>query len=159
MKILRQGLVLILILIILLFILVACTTTHSIVFQNDACIKPMTLRGYDYLTCDKMRVLIDGETYVVPKNFKTDLASVPRALWSFIAPQYTGFVPPAILHDYLYSCANLGTRKWSDEVFYSALMATGVSRYTAMKFYLSVRLFGKSHFNHGTNYCPRVVYE
>lgn len=157
MKIIRHGSVLILIAITLLAINVACTAPHTIVFQNDACIKP--LKGYDYLTCDSMRVLIDGENYVVPKNFKTDLASVPRVLWSFTAPQYTGFVPPAILHDYLYSCANLGTRKWSDEVLYSALLSSGVTRYTAMKFYLAVRLMGSRHYNEGNSFCTRVVYE
>jgi len=92
-------------------------------------------------------VLIDGDYYVIPAGFQTDLASVPRILWSIIAPNYAAFVAPAILHDYLYSCGNLGDRRFADEVLYNALKAQEVSTYTAMKFYMAVRLFGASHFN------------
>lgn len=38
----------------------------------------------------------------VPKGFKTDLASVPRACWWFIAP--FDVARPGVVHDYLYWC-------------------------------------------------------
>jgi len=96
-----------------------------------------------------MRVTIDDKKYTVPKNFETDLASIPRLLWPLLAPQYSGFVAPAIIHDYLYRCNNAITRKFADEVLYSALIADNVTPFTASKFYLAVRLFGGSHFNKG----------
>ena len=40
------------------------------------------------------------ETITVPKGFVTDLASVPRALWAFIAP--FDVARAAIVHDLLY---------------------------------------------------------
>lgn len=96
-----------------------------------------------------MRVIIDDKKYTVPKDFETDLASVPRLLWPIFAPQYSGFVAPAILHDYLYRCPNDITRQFADEVLYSALITENVTAFTASKFYLGVRLFGASHFEHG----------
>jgi len=38
----------------------------------------------------------------VPKGFKTDLASVPRACWWFIAP--FDVARAGVVHDYLYYC-------------------------------------------------------
>jgi hypothetical protein len=38
----------------------------------------------------------------VPKGFKTDLASVPRAIWWFIAP--FDVARAGVVHDYLYWC-------------------------------------------------------
>lgn len=133
--------------------MVGCAAHHQIVFLNDACIKPF--KRYDYHTCEKMRVSIDGKTYIIPKNFKTDLASIPRPLWSFLAPQYSGFVAAAILHDYLYRCHALSSRKFADEVLYSSLRTHGVTAYTATSFYLAVRLFGSHHFGINSETCGR----
>lgn len=133
--------------------LIACTSIHSVIFKNEACIKPY--KRYTYHTCSNMIAYIDGERYVVPKDFETDLASIPRLLWPILAPQYAGFVAPAILHDYLYNCGNFGSRQWADQVLYSALIAEGVTRYTAMKFYIGVRLFGWLHYSDGSDFCMR----
>lgn len=121
--------------------------THDVVFLNEACIKPY--KRYEYRTCDELRVTIDGKLYVVPKDFKTNLASVPRPLWSFIAPQYSAFIAPAILHDFLYHCPHHLDRKIADEVFYAALITEGVTAITATKFYTAVRLFGNRHYDSG----------
>ncbi len=96
-----------------------------------------------------MRVDIDDKKYIIPKNFQTDLASIPRLLWFIFAPQYAGFVAPAILHDYLYRCRDDISRQFADEVLYSALITENVTPFTASKFYLGVRLFGGSHFDRG----------
>ena len=149
MKLVRHGLVFLFSSYLSLAYLVGCARFHPIIFSNEACIKP--LKGYDYRTCDIMRVKIDGKKYTVPKNFKTDLASIPRFLWPILAPQYSGFVAPAILHDYLYRCDPNVTRLFADEVLYSALITENVTAFTASKFYMAVRLFGETHFelHHG----------
>ncbi len=134
--------------------LVSCIPIRNVSFVNEACIIPY--KQYEYHTCAPMYFNVDGETYVVPKNFKTDLASIPKPLWSFISPQYTPYVAPAILHDYLYSCGNLFDRRIDDEILYSALRLKGVSRYTAAKFYYAVRLFGGKHFNERNDVCLSV---
>lgn len=147
MKIVRYGLVFIFTIYLSLIYLVGCANFHQVKFLNEACIIPF--KGYDYKTCKSMRVTIDDKKYIVPKDFETDLASVPRLLWPLFAPQYSGFVAPAILHDYLYRCPNDITRQFADEVLYSALITENVTAFTASKFYLGVRLFGASHFEHG----------
>lgn len=119
--------------------------THDVVFLNEACIKPY--HKYEYHTCDELRVTIDGKLYVVPKNFKTNLASIPRPLWSFLAPQYSAFIAPAILHDFLYHYPDDINRRFADEVLYSALITEGVTSFTANKFYVAVRMFGYPHFS------------
>ncbi len=42
-----------------------------------------------------------GYTLIVPKDFETDLASIPRVLWNVIAPFDLSCVAP-IVHDWLY---------------------------------------------------------
>lgn len=147
MKIVRQGLVFIFSIYLSLIYIIGCATFHHVKFLNQACIIPF--KGYDYKTCKPLRVTIDDNKYIVPKDFETDLASIPRFLWPFFAPQYSRYVAPAILHDYLYRCNNNVTRQFADEVLYSALIMQNVSPFTAVKFYLGVRLFGGSHFNQG----------
>jgi len=147
MKIVRQGLIFIFTIYLSLAYMVGCAHFHSVKFINEACIIPLV--GYEYKTCKAIKVIIDDKKYIVPKNFETDLASIPRVFWSVFAPQYSGFVAPAILHDYLYRCHNNITRQFADEVLYSALIAENVTPFTASKFYLGVRLFGGSHFLNG----------
>jgi hypothetical protein len=147
MKIVRQGLVFLCTIYLSLVYMAGCAHFHQVKFLNQTCIVPFM--GYDYKTCHAMRVTIDEKKYTVPKDFETDLASIPRLLWPIFAPQYSGFVAPAILHDYLYRCRNNITRKFADEVFYSALITQNVTAFTAYKFYLGVRLFGGSHFIDG----------
>jgi hypothetical protein len=154
MRFVRHGLVFILIVHAFLVMLIAYATTHTVFFQDEACIKPYQL--FEFHTCAPMHVLIDGDIYVVPQDFTTDLASIPRPLWSIFAPQFTGFIAPAILHDYLYSCGSLADRQWADEVFYSALIANRVAVMTAIKFYLSVRLFGGANYIDHVDTCMRV---
>lgn len=143
----RQGLAFTITMYLALSYIVGCAQFHKIKFVNEACISP--LKGYDYKTCNALRVKIDGVKYVIPKGFETDLASIPRILWPIFAPQYSGFVAPSILHDYLYRCNNNIDRKFADEVLYSALITENVSPFTASKFYLGVRLFGERHYTHG----------
>lgn len=147
MRLVRQGLLFIFITYLSLAYMVGCATFHAVKFLNEACIIPLI--RYEYKTCNPMRVTIDDKKYIVPKSFETDLASIPRLLWPIFSPQYSGFVAPAILHDYLYRCPNDISRKFADEVLYSALISSHVPPFIASKFYLGVRLFGESHFEHG----------
>jgi len=151
MKYIMQGCAAIFILILTIIYMAGCVRSHKIIFLNEACIKPY--QGYYYRTCDPMQVKVDGKKIIVPENFKTDLASIPRILWPIFAPQYSGFVAPAILHDYLYRCHTNVTRKFADEVLYSALLVEGVTNITAFKFYVGVRFFGSWHFDKNNKDC------
>ncbi|HMF72300.1 MAG TPA: DUF1353 domain-containing protein [Flavitalea sp.] len=123
---------------------------HKISFFEETCIKPHD--GYSYLTCYPIKILIDKNQRIIPANFDTDLASIPRWYWSIASPSYAAFIAPAILHDYLYQCPNRFTRKTIDEIFYYALIENGVGGITAYEMYVAVRLFGSSHY-HGLSFC------
>ena len=99
------------------------------------------------------------ETITVPTGFVTDLASVPRAMWAFIAP--FDVARAAIIHDLLYKTirqyrwkmkdkedADLiaKAKKASDKVFYHAMIdaSPSVPHWKIYSSWKAVDLFGNS---------------
>lgn len=82
-------------------------------------------------------------------GFTTDLSSIPRILWSIYSPNKANTIPAAIIHDYLYFCPGEISRSEADSIFYDALIYKHVSTLSAYKYWIAVRIFGKSHFNQG----------
>ena len=87
------------------------------------------------------------EDIIVPRGFKTDLASVPRLFWPLIGP-FGKWTMAAIVHDYLYDkeCPNKFMRKEADIIFYEAMRYHYVNIITAKVMYYMVRLFGKGSY-------------
>ena len=98
----------------------------------------------------------DQGEIVVSEGFKTDLASVPRSLWTFLSPW--DVARAAVIHDQLYlACAiyylseNMDKATWrkarkvADKVFLLAMNAASppVSKWKKRAAYYSVRMFGK----------------
>lgn len=83
---------------------------------------------------------------VVPRDFVTDFASVPRIVLAYLFFGGKG-KRAAVVHDWLYSGGLRVTRDLADEVFREALVATGYSRITVDAMYLGVRIGGESRFN------------
>lgn len=128
----------------LLLLMTSCSTTHTISFLNEPCLKPF--KKFDFELGTEFIVKVNERIYVVPKDFITDLASVPRPMWALYPPNDTRTIRAAIIHDYLYSGLVLVERKEADSILYDALISQGVTRYTAYKYWIAVRLFGRSHF-------------
>jgi hypothetical protein len=82
---------------------------------------------------------------VVPSSFKSDLASVPRVLWSLFPP-YGSYTYAAILHDWLYTDGKL-SRVECDAIFIAAMKSCGTSWVTRSIIYSAVRMFGWVAFN------------
>ncbi|CAB4149030.1 Campylobacter phage CGC-2007, Cje0229 [uncultured Caudovirales phage] len=118
----------------------------EVTFHDVACIKPF--KGYHYLTCKNLDVSINHITIIIPQDYQTDLASIPRWLWPFVAPTNSSFIAPSILHDYLYSCKGY-TRREADDIFYRALIKNEVNMLRAYEMYLAVRIFGGKHYECG----------
>ena len=81
---------------------------------------PLDLRAYqpgEWLLLSPLEYRSDshGHGFTVPKNFITDLASIPRVLRG-VFDQNGVSRPAAVLHDYLY-CARLTTRAEADGLF------------------------------------------
>ena len=102
--------------------------------------------GFMFVTTNDSVVLINNEALMIPKGFKTDLASIPRILWSIFPPQKSEFVTPSILHDYMYTIRYKNDRALADEVFYEAIKLKGASTITSLLMWSSLRLFGESHY-------------
>lgn len=85
--------------------------------------------------------------FIIPKGFKTDLASIPRLFWSIVAPIGKHSLA-AILHDFLYSEGfKLGiSRKEADQIFYEAMLKSHVAKITAFILWFFVRIFGKRFY-------------
>ena len=84
---------------------------------------------------------------IVPKGFKTNLASVP-VIFEKILPHDGPYSTAAILHDFLYSNENCyGINKdTADAIFYQMMILSGVERGIAKLLYRSVKLFGQPFY-------------
>jgi len=89
-----------------------------------------------------------GLIIIVRPGYETDLASVPRLVWSVVPPDGK-HSPAAVIHDILYSSEAL-PRDGCDEVFRLALEDThGVSKAKAWTMWSAVRAGGwTSEFKH-----------
>ena len=109
---------------------------------------------------ERVGVKVVGSKITVKKDFVTDLASVPRMCWAFIAPW--DVARAAIIHDLLYKrirqhrkahSKSLGedmkviseAKKASDDVFHMAMKDADppVAKWKIFAAYYSVRLFGR----------------
>lgn len=127
-----------------LILLSSCSSRHYIGFINSPCLKPY--HGFDFELGTDFFIKVNNQIYKVPKGFITDLASVPRAMWAFYPPNDTHTIRAAVFHDFLYSGAIQISREDADSILYDCLVIQGVSRFTALKYWIAVRVFGKSHF-------------
>ena len=99
---------------------------------------------------------IDEHKIIVDEEFVTDLASVPRMCWAFIAPW--DVARAAIIHDLLYKRIRQyrgaggddkkiisAAKKASDDVFHMAMKDAdpAVARWKIAAAYYSVRMFGR----------------
>ncbi len=136
------------------FSLCACKPRPSIRFDSEPCLIPS--KDYWFRTCRFMSVEIDKNNIIIPDNFKTDLASIPKPLWSFYSPLKTETIAPSILHDFMYNCPNDYSRYEADRIFYYALRDHDLDFIHAILYYAGVRMFGSSVYN-PTGPCPFYV--
>lgn len=128
-----------------LLLVSSCSMRYEVEFLSDACLIP--LPDYNYKLCKPLITQINKSILVIPKDFKTDLASIPRVLWSIYPPMQYQTIRPAILHDYLYRCSSHFTRYQIDNIFYYALLNQDLKTLTAKKYYYVVRLAGWYFYN------------
>jgi hypothetical protein len=87
-------------------------------------------------------------TILIPKSFKTDLASIPQILWGIFPPIGTKnehYGNAAILHDYLYNNKSFD-RKTCDLIFLQAMKQKKCNLFIRYLFYFAVRIFGGKHY-------------
>ena len=77
---------------------------------------------------------------MIPQGFRTDLASVPRFFWRFLAPFELSIEAP-LVHDFLYR-RHLFPRWYADSLLYDLAVKAGVPKWKARIAWLAVRWFG-----------------
>jgi len=82
----------------------------------------------------------ERELIIVPTDFETDCASVPRVPVLYTLTGDTAH-EAAVVHDWLYR-QHEWTRKDADAVFYEAMTVTGESRWRAWLMWSAVRAAG-----------------
>lgn len=96
------------------------------------------------------------ELVTVPAGFVTDLASVPRVVWSFYPPDGP-WVKAAIIHDFLYDTEGSGvwykrqgisrgrsySRAESDAILKEGMADRGIGRWEQLVIWAAVRIGGK----------------
>jgi len=105
---------------------------------------------------ERIGVEIKGSKIIVGEGFETDLASVPRICWAFIAPW--DVARAAIIHDLLYKRIRQyrgaggddkkvisEAKKAADDVFHMAMKdaAPSIANWKIASAYHSVRMFGR----------------
>lgn len=80
---------------------------------------------------------------VVPKNYHTNGADIPRFLWSFFPPNRSTYLPAVIVHDYL--CDKKEYDK-ADEIFKEMLIILELSKFTVSLFYYGVKMYHKIRY-------------
>ncbi|MBR6240694.1 MAG: DUF1353 domain-containing protein [Lentisphaeria bacterium] len=90
------------------------------------------------------KITFRGKSFVIPRGFESDGASVPRFFWRIVCPPLDpAAVRAGVAHDYIYRVQPSGwTRKEADLMFLCFLIEDGLSPYRARRAYLAVRLFG-----------------
>lgn len=96
--------------------------------------------GYHWKLLEPLKYDRGFEVITVSKGFSTDLASVPKALWS-VFPPFGNHTKAAVLHDYLYGRKER-PRKDCDKIFLEAMKVLGVSKTRRTLMYWAVRAFG-----------------
>lgn len=88
---------------------------------------------------------VAGRLFVVPEDFVTDLASVPRVPVAYLL---TGGLAhgAAVVHDWLYT-THAVDRRTADAVFREAALSLGVSAWQAWLMWVGVRAGGGSSWD------------
>jgi len=95
-----------------------------------------------------------GDLWKAPKGYKTDGASIPWPLWSFIGSPFTGnYVSSAIIHDVY---CDLRSRDWKlvHRTFYDAMIKEGTPLLLAKVMYFGVYRFGPKWVVDASRACP-----
>ena len=101
-------------------------------------------RGNVFTVLYPYRVNYGGKTFLIPRGFESDGASVPRLFWRVVFPNSDSHATTAgICHDYIYRMQPEGwTREEADRMFLALLVEFGTPVHQALAACHAVRLFG-----------------
>jgi hypothetical protein len=106
----------------------------------------------NWMLLKNIKIVANNKLFIIPKNFVTDFASVPKFLKPLFPNKFL-YNQIAVLHDYLYSKysdeLNI-TREESDIILKEGLKMIDNNSFKSILisniFYYTVKIFGKSHW-------------
>lgn len=117
------------------------TTKYLSIYDNPIVeILPKSTRGRFKIYVPIKHKLINGKELIIPIDYVSNGASIPRLLRG-IYSQQGKYVMPSIVHDYLYD-NKLYSRKFADRQFLLDMDKTNTNVVTKWLFYYIVRIFG-----------------
>ena len=106
-------------------------------------------KGNGYIFSHNYYVMIDGFSFIIPKGFLFDGASVPRPFWSIIgSPCEPDLMFAASIHDFLY-WSRIVSKSKADAYIKQALLADGVGTIRANTIYQAVNWCGGHAYKTG----------
>jgi len=124
--------------------------TKYITIYDEPIVKllPKSSRGRFKIYVPIKHKLIDGKEIIVPIDFVSNGASVPKLLRGLFSQQGV-YLTSAIIHDYLYD-NNYHSREFADRQFLLDMGKVGTNKFTKWLFYYIVRIFGGYNWNEST---------
>lgn len=111
----------------------------------DTIMLPKTQRGRTMWRLQKdFLVVINGKSFIIPRGFIFDYASIPRWLWPIYNPTDPVSAAPSMLHD-LNCDGELWPRKDGDLLFLAGLIERGAPKWKQKTMYRGVRVGSGSH--------------
>ena len=98
-------------------------------------------RGRHWRLTKPFEFSVDGFPFVIPVDFWTDFASVPRPIWPIISPYDLGVGP--IPHDFGYFTGYTNKTYW-DLVFLACMEKDQIPNWKRQSAYKAIRWFGGS---------------
>jgi len=118
-------------------------------FDSPLWVECLTDKNWKILADFKATITGDiSYQLVVPKDFETDFASVPRLplIYELLGDSSQ---KPAVLHDYLYAMGgNDVNRQIADNIMLAAMLTNGNSWYQRWFIFAAIRVFGHLFFNY-----------
>lgn len=120
----------------------------SVVFAKQPLLRPVEGPDRDFLLEEDFPFLMDGQEFIVPKTFITDLASVPCLFEEVIDNDDPKILRPSIVHDWLYTLngsvnpTTVFTRKQCDQILSDGMSFCGADWFLRMEVYGAVEAGG-----------------
>ena len=111
----------------------------------------------------KTKIYGDEYVFIVPKGFRTDMASIPRVFWWILSPTDWSLLIPSIAHDWCYANDKIHLYKdidgelqpvgWramnkrkADNLWKEKVSDFGAWKIKVLAVYIPVYLFGRPHY-------------
>lgn len=111
---------------------------------------PKSTRGRFKIKAAIKHTLIDGEEIIIPIDYISNGASIPKLLRGIYSQQGV-YVMPSIIHDYLYD-NQIYSREFADRQFLLDMDKTNTNKSTKWVFYWTVRIFGKNNWKKSSTF-------